>query len=121
MGIIATAKVVISSEARNRPKTTQPGNREWVSIIQGICSNGWALPVFIIFAAAYQLSTWFDEIDCTLPKDWVITVSENGWITNDIGYEWIQHFEKYTRSRTIGQYRLLILNGHESHISAQFQ
>src|SRR5450432_1678099 len=28
MGVIATAKVVTSTESRNRPKTTQPGNRE---------------------------------------------------------------------------------------------
>jgi len=38
IGMIATAKVVTSSESRNRPKTTQLGNREWVSIIQGINS-----------------------------------------------------------------------------------
>jgi hypothetical protein len=51
MGVIATAKVVTSSEARSRPKTIQPGNREWVSIIQGVNSYGWALPPFIIFKA----------------------------------------------------------------------
>jgi len=51
MGVIATAKVVTSSEAKSRPKTTQPGNREWVSIIQGVNSYGWALPPFIIFKA----------------------------------------------------------------------
>jgi hypothetical protein len=28
IGVIATAKVVTSSESRNRPKTAQPGNRE---------------------------------------------------------------------------------------------
>src|SRR5450432_2106696 len=28
MGVIAIAKVVTSTESRNRPKTTQPGNRE---------------------------------------------------------------------------------------------
>jgi hypothetical protein len=33
IGVIATAKVVTSAESRNRPKTTQPRNREWVSII----------------------------------------------------------------------------------------
>jgi hypothetical protein len=44
MGVIATAKVVTSSESRNRPKTAQPGNREWVSIIQGINSYGWSIP-----------------------------------------------------------------------------
>jgi hypothetical protein len=48
-------------------------------------------------------------------------LSENGWTINEIGYEWIQHFNKHLNSRTTGRYRLLILDGHESHISAQFQ
>jgi len=119
MGVIATAKVVTSSEARNRPKRVQPGNREWVSIIQGINSAGWTVPPFIIFKAAIHLSAWYE--DSGLPRNWVITLSENGWTTNEIGYEWIQHFDKYTKERAIGQYRLLILDGHESHISVQFQ
>jgi hypothetical protein len=118
MGIIATAKVVTSAESRNRPKTAQPGNREWVSIIQGINSYGWAIPPFIIFKGQVHLSAWYE--DSGLPRDWVITLSENGWTTNDIGYEWIQHFDKHTRSRTVGRYRLLILDGHESHMSFQF-
>jgi hypothetical protein len=119
MGVIATAKVVTSSESRNRPKAAQPGNREWVSIIQGINSCGWAIPPYIIFKGQNHLSAWYE--DSELPRDWVITLSENGWTTNEIGYEWIQHFNKHSKSRTTGRYRLLILDGHESHISAQFQ
>jgi hypothetical protein len=119
MGVIATAKVVTSVESRNRPKTTQAGNREWVSIIQGISSYGWAVPPFIIFKGANHLSAWYEDSD--LPRDWVITLSENGWTTNAIGLEWIQHFEKYTRGRTKGTYRLLVLDGHESHLSVEFQ
>jgi hypothetical protein len=119
MGVIATAKVVTSSEAKSRPKTIQPGNREWVSIIQGVNSYGWALPPFIIFKAQNHLSAWYE--DSGLPDDWVITLSENGWTSNSIGYEWIQHFDRHTSTRTIGTYRLLILDRHESHLSAQFQ
>jgi hypothetical protein len=120
MGMIATAKVVTSSESRNRPKTTQPGNREWVSIIQGINSYGWAIPPFIIFKGANHLSAWYDN-DIHLPYDWVITLSENGWTTNAIGFEWIQHFEKHTKGCTKGIHRLLIIDGHESRISVEFQ
>ncbi|KFY20795.1 hypothetical protein V491_03425 [Pseudogymnoascus sp. VKM F-3775] len=69
MGVIATAKVVTSSEAKSRPKTIQPGNREWVSIIQGINSYGWALPPFIIFKAQNHLSAWYE--DSGLPDDWL--------------------------------------------------
>ena len=76
MGVIGTARVVTSSEARNRPKKSQPGNREWVSIIQGISSYGWPLPPFIIFQGQNHLQAWYEESG--LPHNWVITLSENG-------------------------------------------
>jgi hypothetical protein len=119
MGVVATAKVVTSSERRNRPKTAQPGNREWVTIIQGINSGGWTIPPFIIFKAQAHLSAWYE--DSGLPADWVIALSDNGWTTNEIGLEWIQHFDQFTKDRTVGRYRLLVLDGHESHLSVQFQ
>jgi len=56
MGIITTATVVTSSKRRNRPKTAQPGNREWVTVIQGINSQGWAIPPFIIMTGKHHLS-----------------------------------------------------------------
>jgi hypothetical protein len=40
MGMLSHAKVVTTSDRRNRPRTKQPGNREWVSVIQGICADG---------------------------------------------------------------------------------
>jgi hypothetical protein len=69
MGMIATAKVVTGSESRNRPKATRPGNREWVSIIQGINSYGWSIPPFIIFKGATHLSSWYNDDDVQLPRD----------------------------------------------------
>ena len=35
--------------------------------------------------------------------------------------DWIQHFDFHTVSRTKGKYRLLILNGHNSHHSEEFE
>ena len=119
MGIIATAKVVTGAESRNRPKAAQPGNREWVTVIQGVNSQGWIIPPFIILSGQNHLSAWYEDDD--LPGDWAIAVSENGWTTNELGFAWLQHFEKHTKGRTVGTYRLLILDGHESHISAQFE
>jgi hypothetical protein len=48
-------------------------------------------------------------------------VTPNGWTTNEQGLEWIQHFDRHTRDRTKGGYRLLILDGHESHHSTDFE
>jgi hypothetical protein len=119
MGIISTGSVVTSAERRGRPKLAQPGNREWVTVIQGINSQGWAIPPFIIVAGQYHLSAWYE--DSTLPHDWVIATTDNGWTTNEKGLEWIQHFDKHSRLRTSGTYRLLILDGHESHHSTDFE
>ena len=43
MGIIAAAMVATGAERRGKPKIAQPGNREWVTVIQGVNSQGWAL------------------------------------------------------------------------------
>jgi hypothetical protein len=56
-----------------------------------------------------------------LLKDWAIAISENSWTTNERGLEWIQHFDKHTRARTAGVYRLLILDGYNSHHSTDFE
>jgi hypothetical protein len=119
MGVISTAMVVTSSERRGRAKSKQPGNREWVTAIQGVNATGWTVPPFIIVQGKYHLSSWYEN--SPLPNDWVITTSENGWTTNERGLEWIQHFDKHTRARTTGVYRLLVLDGHDSHHSTDFE
>ncbi|KAM9874235.1 transposase, partial [Verticillium dahliae] len=62
---------------------------------------------------------WYEN--SPLPQDWVIATSDNGWTTNERGLEWIQHFDKHTKPRKTGGYRLLILDGHESHDYTDFE
>lgn len=119
MGMLSTAKVVTSSERSNRPRTIQPGNREWVTVIQGICTTGWAIPSYVVVKGKYHLLPWYQ--DGQFPRDWRIHTSDNGWTTNEIGLDWIKHFDKHTKDRTKGVYRLLVLDGHESHHSSEFE
>lgn len=78
---------------------------------------GWALPPHIILAADNHQSQWYHAI----PKDFTISVSRNGWTNDGLGLEWLQNvFEAHTASRTIGRYRMLILGGHGSHTTAEF-
>jgi len=76
MGMIATAKVITGAESRNQLKAAQPGNREWVTVIQGVSSQGRVIPPFLILSGQYHLSSWYTDDE--LPPDWVIAVSENG-------------------------------------------
>ncbi|KAJ8113168.1 hypothetical protein OPT61_g4640 [Boeremia exigua] len=59
---------------------------------------GPAIPPFIIFKARHHLTGWYKEED--LPQDWVIGVSSNSWTTNELGLEWLKHFDRHTKERT---------------------
>ena len=119
MGMIATAKVITQAERSSRPNLVQPGNREWVTAIETISASGWVLPPMVIFAGKTHRTNWFEDTD--LPPDWTIGVSPNGWTTDELGFDWLQFvFERYTKDRTKGVYRLLILDGHGSHLTPKF-
>ena len=56
IGIASTAKVVIASNKSYRLKIVQPGNRKWVTVIQRVNAQGWAIPPFIILTRQHHLS-----------------------------------------------------------------
>ncbi|RKK06679.1 hypothetical protein BFJ68_g17640 [Fusarium oxysporum] len=56
MGVIASGMVVTGAERRGKPKSVQPGNREWITVIQAINVEGQAIPPFIIGAGQYHLA-----------------------------------------------------------------
>ncbi|EGU83431.1 hypothetical protein FOXB_06053 [Fusarium oxysporum f. sp. conglutinans Fo5176] len=119
MGVISSGIVITSSERHGRPKSVQPGNREWVTAVQAINAEGQAIDPFIVVTGQYHLANWYRE--CDLPGDWVIATSQNGWTDNKLGLEWLKHFDRSTTKGTNSRYRLLILDGHESHHSADFE
>jgi hypothetical protein len=55
IGVISTATVVTSSKGRAKAKKIQPGNREWVIVIQGVNSQGWNVPPFVVVAGKNHL------------------------------------------------------------------
>ncbi|KAM4061724.1 DDE superfamily endonuclease [Hirsutella rhossiliensis] len=67
MGVIATAR---------------PGNREWVTVIESINCQGWALPAMVIFQGNMHQASWYKA---GVPKDWQIAVSDKGWNSDDLG------------------------------------
>lgn len=88
-------------------------------MIQGVCATGWAVPSYVVVKGKYHLLPWYQNGQ--FPKDWRIHTSENGWTTNEIGLDWIKHFNQHTKARTKGVYRLLVLDGHESYHSSNFE
>jgi hypothetical protein len=118
MGIITPAMVVTRADRRGRGKAVQPGNREWATAIACVNSEGWDIPPFLVVQGKNHLANWYT--DSGLPHDWVIKPTSNGWTNNETGLEWLKHFDKHTATRTKGLYRMLVLNRHKSHESAEF-
>jgi hypothetical protein len=120
IGVISPSIVITRADRKGRRKKVQPGNKEWATVIACINSEGCEIPPFLIVKGTYHLANWYSEND-TLPRDWIVKPIDNGWTDNATGLEWIQHFEKHTLQLKKGAYRLLILDGHGSHISAEFE
>jgi hypothetical protein len=118
MGVITTTKVVTRTDRAGRPRIVQPGNREWVTIIECINAFRGTIPPLVIFKAVMHQAAWYEND--VIPHDWLIGVSENSWTINEIGLTWLNLFHKYTKDRTVSTHRLLMLDGHGSHINAKF-
>ena len=96
----------------------QPGRQEWITAVECICTDGTSIPPLIIFKGENLMSSW-------IPKDiedkWHFSCNSKGWTSNIHGEQWIEEcFDKSTREKADDEYRLLICDGHDSHISAQF-
>ena len=50
MGKISSQLVVTGSEKPGKQKKLQPGDREWVTLVQGVSATGRVIPPFLIFA-----------------------------------------------------------------------
>ncbi|USP78806.1 hypothetical protein yc1106_06231 [Curvularia clavata] len=116
MGVAVSSKVVTSSERVGRPAVVEPGNREWVTAIECVNASGWSLPPLVILSGKVHQNIWYRD----LPLDWTVGVSDNGWTTDELGVEWVKHFNQHTAARTAGDYRLLIVDGHGSHATPEF-
>ena len=117
MGIVGSSKVVFS-KYQKQAFINQPGNREWASLIEAISGTGERLPLFVILKGKRWKDDWFTT---ELKPGDRISLSENGWTDNKLCMEWMKEcFEPYTRSQLRGEYRLLIVDGHASHVSTEF-
>jgi hypothetical protein len=95
---------------------TNHTNREYVTVVEAISTDGFTVPPLIIFAAKQVQYRWFED----LKDDERIAVTETGYIDDLLAYRWIQMFEKSTRSRTKGSWRLLICDGFGPHLNYEF-
>ncbi|EOA82664.1 uncharacterized protein SETTUDRAFT_83600, partial [Exserohilum turcica Et28A] len=91
-------------------------NRELVSLVECISASGHSIAPMIIVKGKSILDYWATD----LPDDYFINTTSSGYSTDLTAFHWIQHFEKQTKARTKGLWRLLLLDGHGSHNTREF-
>jgi len=91
--------------------------KELVTLTKCILASGYHVPPMVTFKGAYHLRKYFDN---DLSGDILWTRSPSGFVNNRLTLKWIEHFDKYTRERTKGAYRMLVFDGYGSHDTDAF-
>jgi hypothetical protein len=92
------------------------GRQEWITAIECVSAAGIAVAPLLIFKAKHTNTGW---IPAQAPQDWRFSTSSSGWTSDSHGYEWLTTvFEPLTKPTDPTARRLLIMDGHSSHITA---
>ena len=119
MGVASRAKVLCRRGRRN-PRVTHDGNRELVTVVETVGALGCALSPLIINKGKGQYMGCFQNLT-EKERGYQFGYSPKGWTDNRLAMLWLETvFEPETASITAGLPRLLILDGHGSHITYEF-
>lgn len=114
VGATQSTCIIVDSIHKSNWKVTA-GKQEWISVIECIDAAGGCLNPLIIFKAKYTNTQWIPE---SAPLGFQYSTSPNGWSSNSHGFEWMcRVFEPESRRKSGNSPRLLVMDGHSSHIT----
>ncbi|EIW70259.1 hypothetical protein TREMEDRAFT_29569, partial [Tremella mesenterica DSM 1558] len=96
------------------------GSRQFLTLIAAICADGTALPPALIYKGTYGqvCESWTAEV---LPNDDIfMTASPKGWSDDKLGLRWLAEIFEPTTALKHLRRRLLIVDGHSSHVNYSF-
>ena len=122
IGLLQHCKRIVTAKYLAKGHTIgiqQDGNREFLSLVACVNAIGRALsPTLIYKGASHDLqTTWLDDFDHSQDEA-NFAASEKGWTNEELGLSWLERvFNKETKTRG---WRLLIVDGHSSHVNMRF-
>lgn len=102
--------------------SSQDGSREFISLLATISADGTFLPPALIYQGdSYDLQeSWVEDFDHSSDQA-CFGVSPKGWTNDELGVSWLTGlFEPITRKKAGNARRLLIVDGHSSHVNMRF-
>jgi hypothetical protein len=116
IGVVSGLLVIVPLDCET-VYVDDPANRELVTSTECISASGHHVPPMIIFKGAYHLRKYFkNDIDGRV----LWARSDTGFTNDKLTLAWLEHFNRYTKSRTLGRYRMLIFNGFGFHVTQNF-
>lgn len=82
------------------------------TVINACSATGNYIPPFFIFKRKRMNPLLMKQSNCNM----LASVSDSGWINEDLFVHWLQHFKSFSRPSADNKI-LLVLDNHESHIS----
>ncbi|KJZ69051.1 hypothetical protein HIM_11562 [Hirsutella minnesotensis 3608] len=127
LGVVNRTKRVFSLNQRKQGKllgASQDGSRSWITLVACVCQDMTSLPPFLIYQGkpGHVQDTWLTEFDPEHQSAF-FTTSDTGWTNHELGKEWLVGvFDRFTKAKARNgrDYRLLITDGHSSHINMEF-
>lgn len=115
LGTSQSSRVLVNTRELQNWKV-QHSRQEWITAIECILASGVALPPLLIFKAKHANSGW---IPYSTPPNWRFSTSTSSWRSDSHGYEWLTTiFEPETQLANANSKRLLIMDSHSSHVTA---
>ena len=108
------------------------GSRENITVIETICADGTCIPPTVIFKGSAHMVGWKQNNPANAMfvcfffefqfSNFLFRLgySKKGWTNGEIGVEWIKNFDNSTKAKANGRYRLLLVDGHNSHYTYDF-
>ena len=124
IGVGSATKQVMSREALRSGRLThasQDGSREFISLLACISGDGTALPPSLIYSGQTGdlRDSWVEDFNTS--DQAYFSVTGKGWTCNRLGVEWLRDvFDRHTKSKAGNRRRLLIVDGHSSHVNMEF-
>ncbi|KAJ6260519.1 hypothetical protein Dda_4745 [Drechslerella dactyloides] len=123
IGYGRTATVIVPTDNKHERFCLHDGNRDSVTMVECVSSVGKYCPPMVIFSGHVHLLEWHrDHVE---REGWHWAISNKGFTNEHLAMEWLKHcFDPYTATiagpKLSRSTRLLILDGHGSHITTDF-
>jgi hypothetical protein len=133
LGVADKIRVLVDRDQKVVQKI-ESGNRDLVTIIECISATGVALHPSVVFQGKRRDLRWGEDNPCDARSAIVfcvdmayrlssISISENGWTNQELGALWLEKDFALASAEFLddpGDYRFLILDGHNSHGTFRF-